>query len=213
MLFAVYRLIAITKPTNNQRNYCIKMNFPQSKTYLTLALLCFNLVCMAQGQGLSAIPTGLYFSAKKTIAEKTMKSDQYRTLYAALKATDLEEVLDMDGPFTFFAPTDNAFGQFAPEELNSLFKEENKAKLKSLLSYHLVAGHISASKILKALCRGGGKASFTTIQGKKVTATMNGLDIVLTDSLGNKAIITEADNNQSNGVIHQIDRVILPSTM
>ncbi|WP_240729751.1 fasciclin domain-containing protein [Flavobacterium sp. ASW18X] len=187
------------------------MNVPQTKTYFVALLCCFSLFLSAQNQGLSAIPAGMYFSAKKTIAEKTADSEHFRTLFAALKAADLEDVLDMNGPFTFFAPSEVAFNKMSKMELSELFKEENKSDLKELLTYHLVAGNYSASKILKAMCRGGGKASFTTIHGNKIIATMSGLDIVLTDALGNKAVITNADATQSNGVIHQIDQVIRPS--
>lgn len=187
------------------------MSVPQTKTYLVALCCLFSTFLIAQNQGLSAIPTGVYFSAKSTIAEKTATSEHYRTLFAAVQAADLEDVLDMKGPFTFFAPSESAFNKLSRTELLDLFKEENKSKLKAILTYHLVAGNYSASNILKAMCRGGGQASFTTIHGNKIIATMSGLDIILTDNLGNRAIITNADATQSNGVIHQIDKVIRPS--
>ena len=88
--------------------------------------------------------------------------------------------------------------------------DSDKSRLKSLLSYHIVAGKLTASRILKAMCRGNGKASFTTIQGKKLEAHMDGYDIVLTDPLGNTARIVQADVSQQNGVVHEIDSVIAP---
>ncbi|MDP5062453.1 MAG: fasciclin domain-containing protein [Maribacter sp.] len=82
-----------------------------------------------------------------------------------------------------------------------------------MLSYHIIADKLSASTILKAMCRGNGIAKFTTIQGEKITATMRGIDIVLTDKSGNSAIIVTADSNQSNGIIHEIDTVFVPEKM
>ena len=143
--------------------------------------------------------------------ETTNDSEHHKILLAAVKATDLEGVLGQSGPFTVFAPSDNAFSKFSEDELEALFLSDNKKKLKSLLTYHIVAGNLTASKILRALCRGEGKASFTTVQGTKINASMRGTDIILTDSFGNSAKITAADSNQSNGVIHEIDSVILPS--
>ena len=135
-------------------------------------------------------------------------SGNHSMLMAAVKATDIDEILEKSGPFTVFAPTNSAFDKFSSEEIKDLFKKENRMKLKSMLTYHMVAGELTASKILMALCRGNGKASFTTVQGNKIYASFQGVDIVLTDGLGNQAKITAADAEQSNGVIHQIDNVI-----
>ena len=133
-----------------------------------------------------------------------------RSVRDASRVIEMEEVLDVSGPFTVFAPTNTAFAKLSPEELSELFEEENRKRLKDLLTDHIVAGNITASKILKAMCRGAGKASFTTVQGKKIFATMEGTDIVLTDGKGNQAKITTADSGHRNGVIHQIDSVIVP---
>lgn len=127
-----------------------------------------------------------------------------------MRATELDDILGFDGPYTVFAPSDGAFEKFSTIEIAELLKPENKKKLHELVTYHIVAGKLSASKILKAMCRGNGKATFTTVQGQEITATMNGIDIVLTDCLGNQAKITLADSDQCNGVIHEIDSVILP---
>ncbi|WP_394748596.1 fasciclin domain-containing protein [Spongiimicrobium salis] len=147
---------------------------------------------------------------EKTIIKSTEGSEDHTTLLAALKAADLEEVLDSEGPFTVFAPSDKAFKKLPQGKITALLKPGNKEALKDLVSYHIVAGNLSAAKILKAMCRGRGTATFTTVQGNKITASMKGLDIVLTDDFGNTAIITMADANQCNGVIHVIDRVIQP---
>lgn len=146
----------------------------------------------------------------QSILKNTESAQNYKTLLAAMRAADLEEVLGYDGPFTVFAPSDRAFEKLSPEKIAELLLPENKKELQALMTYHIVAGNFSASKILKAMCRGAGKASFTTVQGDEVTATMNGVDIILTDNMGNSARITTADSNQCNGVIHEIDSVIRP---
>ena len=148
---------------------------------------------------------------KKSIVHKTANSENHQTLLAVMKATDLEELLDESGPFTVFAPSDAAFENLSGTSVEDLLAPENKEELKDILTYHIIAGTLSASKILKAMCRGKGKATFTTVHGDEITATMQGIDIVLTDSFGNSATIVVADSNQRNGVIHEIDSVILPS--
>lgn len=196
----------------NEQIFRTLMKTPKS----TLACAVFLFLIFsgtAQTRSLSALSPTLYFSKEKTILESTVASENHKILLSAVQATDLEDVLEQRGPFTFFAPSDNAFSKFDKEELKALFNVENKKKLKALLSYHIVAGNLTASKILRALCQGSGTATFTTIEGAKVAVSMEGMDIVLTDSLGNKARITVADSNQKNGVIHEIDRVILPSKM
>ena len=134
-------------------------------------------------------------------------------LFAAVKAVQLDSVLRNAGPFTVFAPSDAAFERFSSDKIQEWIDAKDKSALKSLLKFHIVAGHLTASRILRAMCRGNGKASFTTIQGKKLTAHMDGYDIVLTDPVGNTARITSADLNLENGIIHQIDSVILPTQM
>lgn len=147
---------------------------------------------------------------KLSILRTAAISEKYQTLLAVMKATDLEELLDRSGPFTIFAPSDLAFEKLSGTAVEDLMHPDNKKELKALLSYHIVAGKLSASKILKALSRGSGKAAFTSIQGDIITATMQGLDIILSDSFGNTATIVVADSNQRNGIIHEIDAVIRP---
>ena len=146
----------------------------------------------------------------KSIIKNTENSERHKTLLTAMKAADLEEVLNNDGPFTVFAPSDRAFQKLSGNRVAELLRPENKRELHALLTYHIVAGNLSASHMLKAMCRGNGQASFTTVQGDEITASMDGIDIVLTDSNGNTAKITTADYNQCNGIIHEIDSVFLP---
>ncbi len=188
------------------------MKFPRIATYLMALFVCC-LATHAQTNSLTALSTGVYLKKEKSITQATQTSKNHKTLFAAVKATDLASILETNGPFTVFAPSDNAFSRFTNAELKDLFKTENRKKLKSLLTYHIVAGNLTASKILRAMCRGNGRASFTSVQGNKIMATMQGTDIILTDGLGNSAKITVADANLSNGIIHEIDSVILPSQL
>lgn len=185
------------------------MKFPQIPIFVALFLSCFFL-SHAQTNSLNTLTTTVYLEKAVPDIKSTLNTENYATLFEAFKAANLEEILGMSGPFTLFAPSNSAFDRFSSSEWEELFKEENRTKLKDLLTYHLVAGNLTASKMLRALCRGEGKASFTSVQGTKIFATMQGTDIVLSDASGNEARITSADANQSNGIIHHIDRVILP---
>ena len=134
----------------------------------------------------------------------------YQTLLKALEVANLEETLQQSGPFTVFAPSDAAFRQIDAAEFATLLQPEHQNQLRSLLTYHIVAGKITASGILKALSRGKGSTRFTTVQGEELLATLEGSDIILTDCSGNQARIVDADVDRDNLVFHQIDRVILP---
>ena len=169
---------------------------------LSTLILLFVLYASAQ--------ESIQMDPEKSILENTEESGNYQTLVSAIKATHLDRVLGHGGPFTVFAPSDKAFNKLPLGTIVSLLQPENQKKLYNILTYHIVAGNLTASKILRAMCRGKGKATFTTVQGNKITATMSGIDIVLTDNLGNSAKIITADIDQCNGVIHGIDAVILP---
>ncbi|UJH67557.1 fasciclin domain-containing protein [Allomuricauda sp. SCSIO 65647] len=180
--------------------------------FLALVLLGILLPSslFSQVKSLSSVAVPVYTFNEKSISETTLGSEDHRVLAAALKAADLEEILHSQGPFTLFAPSDEAFTCLPEDKMEHLLKSEDKKALRSLLKYHIVAGEISASKILLSLCRGEGEASFTTVQGKKIFATIEGSDIILTDEFGNRAQIVKADSQQRNGVIHVIDNVIVP---
>lgn len=140
--------------------------------------------------------------------------DNHKILLSAVNATELGALLQKSGPFTIFAPSDAAFEKFSNNKIAELINSEDKRALKSLLSYHIVAGQLTASRMLRAIGNGNGMASFTTVQGKKLTAHLDGYEIVLTDPVGNTARITTADLNLENeGVVHEIDSVILPAQM
>ena len=150
---------------------------------------------------------------KNSIIHATSVADDQEVMHQAAKIAKLEEMLDNEGPFTVFAPTDHAFKALPESQMRKLLRPENRKQLSSLVSYHIIAGKFSAAQILKKLCRGEGKTTLTTLQGEPITATMEGTDIVLTDLHGNKARIIKADRNQCNGVVHTIDSVIRPSRL
>lgn len=146
----------------------------------------------------------------KNIVENAVNSKDHTTLVAAVTAAGLVETLQSAGPFTVFAPTNAAFGKLPAGTVETLVKPENKATLTSILTYHVVAGKISASDIVAKIKAGKGTATLTTVQGGTLKASMKGKSVVLTDEKGGMSTVTIADVNQSNGVIHVIDTVVLP---
>ncbi len=151
--------------------------------------------------------------SEKSILEHTASLEKHSTFLKVLKPTNLDQVLAYNGEFTVFAPSNMAFEKLSKITIDTLLDPKNKNVLKSIVSYHIIADKLSASTILRAMCRGNGTAKFTTMQGEKIMASMRGLDILLTDKNGNQAIIIAADSNQSNGIIHEIDTVFLPAKM
>jgi uncharacterized surface protein with fasciclin (FAS1) repeats len=148
--------------------------------------------------------------ASKNIVENAVNSKDHTTLVAAVKAAGLVETLMSAGPFTVFAPTNAAFGKLPAGTVETLVKPENKDTLTSILTYHVVAGKMTAADIAKAIKAGGGKASLTTVNGAPLTASMAGKKLVLTDTKGGKSTVTIANVMQSNGVIHVVDTVVTP---
>ena len=146
----------------------------------------------------------------KNIIENAVNSKDHTTLVAAVKAADLVDVLSSEGPFTVFAPTNAAFDKLPKGTVETLIMPENKEKLQTILKYHVVAGKCSAQDISKLIKEGKGKATIETVSGGSLTAWMKGKNIYLTDENGNSAKVTIADVNQSNGVIHVLDAVLLP---
>ncbi|MCF4164350.1 fasciclin domain-containing protein [Zavarzinia compransoris] len=147
----------------------------------------------------------------KNIIENAVNSADHTTLVAAVKAAGLVETLSGDGPFTVFAPVNAAFAALPEGTVDSLLKPEAKAQLTHVLTYHVVAGKHSAEEIAAKIKADGGKATLTTVSGDTLTATAAGDKVMLTDENGNTATVTIADVNQSNGVIHVIDTVLLPA--
>jgi uncharacterized surface protein with fasciclin (FAS1) repeats len=148
--------------------------------------------------------------ASKNIVENAVNSKDHTTLVAAVKAAGLVETLQSPGPFTVFAPTNKAFAKLPAGTVETLVKPENKATLTKILTYHVVAGKISAADLTKMIKDGGGEATLTTVAGEKLTAKRKNGHIELIDAKGDVATITIKDVFQSNGVIHVINTVLLP---
>ena len=146
----------------------------------------------------------------KNIVQNAVNSKDHTTLVAAVKAAGLVETLSSKGPFTVFAPTNAAFAKLPAGTVETLLKPENKGTLTAVLTYHVVAGKVSAAQLAAKVKMGGGKAMLTTVQGGTLTFAKAGKGYTVTDAKGNAANITIADVNQSNGVIHVIDGVLLP---
>ncbi|MEP7232911.1 MAG: fasciclin domain-containing protein [Ginsengibacter sp.] len=147
---------------------------------------------------------------KKDIVDVAAGSNAHTTLVAAVKAADLVTTLKSEGPFTVFAPTNDAFAKLPAGTVDNLLKPENKSKLAGILTYHVVAGNLDAKSVLAAIKKGGGKAVLTTVAGGKLTAAVEMGKVVLTDENGGKATVTATDLKATNGVIHVIDAVLLP---
>ncbi|MGJ8684903.1 MAG: fasciclin domain-containing protein [Nonlabens sp.] len=146
----------------------------------------------------------------RTIVQNVNMNKDFSTLAAAIKAAELEEILNGDGPFTVFAPNDTAFNKLHDDSITSLLKMENKEKLAGILTYHTVSGDAMASDLMKMIKDGKGKATISTVQGKELTATLKDGKIILKDANGGTATVTTADLKQSNGVVHVIDNVLMP---
>lgn len=145
--------------------------------------------------------------ANRNIIQNAVNSPDHKTLVAAVKAADLVDTLSGAGPFTVFAPTDAAFARVPQSTVQMLLRPENKAMLQSVLTYHVVPGRLTAADLGQLIRDGGGTASLTTAQGGMLTARMSGSNIVIVDSKGGVATVTQADVMQSNGVIHVTNRV------
>lgn len=152
----------------------------------------------------------LQAQATKTVVENAIGSKDHTTLVAAVKAAGLVETLSGKGPFTVFAPTNDAFAKLPKGTVETLLKPENKAMLQAVLTYHVVAGNLDSKAVVAAITTGKGSVTLTTVQGGKLVASLSGKNVILTDDNGNKSTITAVDIMSSNGVIHVIDTVVLP---
>ncbi|MGD9588631.1 MAG: fasciclin domain-containing protein [Pyrinomonadaceae bacterium] len=147
----------------------------------------------------------------KDIVDNAVNSADHTTLVAAVKAAGLVDTLKSKGPFTVFAPVNSAFEALPAGTVETLLKPENKATLTKVLTYHVLSGNFTSKDVVKAIQKGNGKASFTTVSGDTLTAMLDGSNVVLMDEKGGRATVTIADVKQSNGVIHVIDAVVLPN--
>lgn len=148
----------------------------------------------------------------KTIVEVAVGNDDFSTLVTAVQAAELVETLNSEGPFTVFAPTNDAFAKLPEETIPSLLEPENKDQLSGILTYHVVAGKFMASDVLAAIEENDGSFTITTVQGEDLTASLDGENVILTDASGNTSTIVITDVAASNGVIHAIDTVVMPKS-
>jgi len=146
----------------------------------------------------------------KNIIQNAANSADHTTLVTAIKAAGLVPTLEGKGPFTVFAPTNEAFDKLPQGTVDTLLKPENKAKLTKILTYHVVPGKITAETLKADVKKGGGKIVLKTVAGENLTAMVKGGKVMLADAAGHTATVTIPDVNQSNGEIHVIDTVLLP---
>ena len=181
------------------------------KQFLALTFACtFIFAGLAANAQKNPEVGGAAMYPTKNIVQNAVNSKDHTTLVAAVKAAGLVETLSGPGPFTVFAPTNAAFDKLPAGTVDTLLKPENKDQLTKILTYHVVAGKMTAKNIAMAIKKGGGKATLKAVQGGALTASMNGKSLVLTDEKGGTSTVTIADVMQSNGVIHVIDTVLMP---
>lgn len=153
---------------------------------------------------------GVAMVETKTIPESAAAAPNLTTLVGAIKAADLTTPLSGPGPFTVFAPTNDAFTRLPAGELATLMKPEYKATLAKILNYHVVAGALTYDQLKQQIAAGGGTAKLTTVEGSPLTVTSADGTLLLTDVNGNKSYIETPDVRQSNGIVHVVNGVVLP---
>lgn len=185
------------------------------KTFMAVAIAAlFTTASFAQMDNMSNEKTvmvgGAAMYPNKDIVTNALNSKDHTTLVAAVKAAGLVETLQSAGPFTVFAPTNEAFDLLPAGTVATVLKPENKAMLVDILTYHVVAGKISSAELIAMIKAANGTAVLTTVEGKKLKVMMSGKKVAIKDEKGGVAYVTIADVNQSNGVIHVVDHVLLP---
>lgn len=165
------------------------------KTLLSIAFVASTLFAVAQ---------------EKDVVDIAVGSKDHTTLVTAVKTAGLVETLKGKGPFTIFAPTNAAFDKLPAGTVGGLLKPDAKDALTGILTYHVVAGNIDAAAVIKAIKKGKGTATLTTLNGGTITARLEGAKVVITDKNGNKSVVVATDLKGSNGIVHVIDTVLLP---
>ena len=176
-----------------------------------LLLSIVAIACMTFAADKTPIVGGQPMYPNKDIIDNAVNSADHTTLVAAVKAAGLVDTLKGPGPFTVFAPTNEAFAKLPAGTVETLLKPENKDMLVKILTYHVVAGRISASDLKKQIRAGNGQATLKTVSGGTLTAMMQGSNIVLKDEKGGMSTVTIPNVFQSNGVIHVVDTVVMPN--
>ncbi|HVX28530.1 MAG TPA: fasciclin domain-containing protein [Parafilimonas sp.] len=179
------------------------------KFSLLIALICLTTIAV-QAQEKTVMVGGAAMYPSKNIIENAVNSKDHTTLVAAVKAAGLVETLEGPGPFTVFAPTNEAFNKLPAGTVDNLLKPENKDQLTSILTYHVVAGKVDSKTLMDWIKKNGGTYTATTVQGGKLMFSMKGNNLMVMDESGHTAKVTIKDVYQSNGVIHVIDTVLMP---
>lgn len=183
------------------------------RTFVTLLLAVASLTfaaSTASAQKTNPMVGGAAMYSNKDIVDNAMNSKDHTTLVTAVKAAGLVDTLKGKGPFTVFAPTNDAFAKLPAGTVDTLVMPENKEMLTKILTYHVVAGKYDSKAIMKLIKKGGGQAMLTTVNGGMLTARMSGNSLVLTDAKGGTSTVTIADVYQKNGVTHVVDTVLMP---
>jgi len=175
---------------------------------LMLVAALFTITTYAQEKTVTVGGAPMYPS--KNIVDNAVNSKDHTTLVAAVKAAGLVETLQGPGPFTVFAPTNEAFDMLPKGTVETLVKPENKVTLTGILTYHVVSGRLDSKELARLIKAGNGTAELTTVEGGKLWVMMKGKNIILKDEKGGMAMVTIRDVYQSNGVIHVIDHVVMP---
>ncbi len=175
---------------------------------VALALGGCSTVVPSSGVPAAAVPM---MSKNNTIAENVQISAAHTMMEKAVSAADLVSTLSSPGPFTVFAPTDDAFSAVPAASMEMLLQPSNKQALQKVLYYHVVAGEVSAKDLMAKIAAGGGKTMINTIAGEQLTATVSGGNVVIIGKNGSMGTVTRADVGQSNGVMHVLDGVLLPT--
>ena len=185
------------------------MKFPRKTLAATVFLAAAGISGIASAE-MTKMVGGAAMYPSRNIIQNAVHSKDNTTLVAAVKAAGLVGTLEGPGPFTVFAPTNAAFAQLPPGTVDTLLKPENKDQLVTVLTYHVLPGRLTTADLKEAVKDGGGLATFKTVQGEPMTITEKGRAFDITDSKGRTACITIADVLQSNGVIHVINKVLMP---
>ena len=193
------------------------MNYPKKFAFAALAAMSVATAgCMSMGDNMAtdeqvAYVDGAAMYPTMNIIENAVNSPIHTTLVAAVKQAQLVDTLSGPGPFTVFAPTDEAFSRVPQSMLNSLMMDSNRAALQKVLTYHVIPGRITAADLMQRIRAGNGTATLTTVEGEPLTFTMQGGNVMIKGMNNSSATVTQADVMQSNGVIHVINGVLTPS--
>jgi uncharacterized surface protein with fasciclin (FAS1) repeats len=198
-------------------DYFMGLNLPKNQMEMNKFLfIAFLSLCVSAQSAFAQCGTSHHtartvsYQHEKDIVDIAASADDFSTLVAAVKAADLVSTLKSDGPFTVFAPTNDAFGKLPAGTVESLLEPKAKDQLATILAYHVIPTEISAEMLVMAIKATGGNFEMKTVAGSKLTATIKNGRPALVDAKGNTSYIIKTDLSASNGTIHVIDSVVLP---